>query len=454
MRIKLDIPLTLSEMRATLNAKSKAGESEAIITHICTDTREIEAGDTFIALRGEKYNGNDYVSEAVRRGGYHISETDESRGIKVKNSNDALLTLASYYKSKLKMLKHTIAITGSVGKSTTKEFTRALLEGSYKTHATQGNLNNLFGVPYTILSAPKDTEALILEMGMNREGEIRMLSRCAKPTVSVITNIGTSHIGNLGSREGIARAKLEILDGMSQPVLIGPKEEKLLTEHLNYSFSDTDTEADLFARKETDGRVIFFKHGVKLFTVNFKVREGHLLRCLLPGILVGNITGVNISEFKKRISLFSDKNIRQKTISLHNIYIYEDCYNSSLESVTSALDHIKSLNEYSARSALLGDVMELGEYGEAIHRQIGAYAAKSGLKRLFFFGELSRFAAEEAVRHGFDKDRIFVNEDANAPYITARQIVDNCEREEIILFKASRAMRLERIIELIKNFDL
>ena len=249
MRIKLGIPLELSEVveatRGRLNEKCHKSK----IKFLSTDTRELEPGDLFVALRGERYDGNDFIKYAKERGAITLGD-DISADILTKFGNASLLFLASYFKNKLKRLKYTIAITGSVGKTTTKEFTKILLSTQYSVHSTPQNYNNLIGMPLTLLSAPADTEILILEMGMNRLGEISQMSKCAKPDIALITNIGTAHIGNLGSKENISKAKKEIFDGMTDGEKIIPYGEELLSniENATY-FSTVYEDADVFINK-------------------------------------------------------------------------------------------------------------------------------------------------------------------------------------------------------------
>ena len=223
MRIILSVPLTLSEI-AENALSTHIFKGNVTVNAIVTNSKKASPGDLYIPLMGEKHNGEDYTEEARSRGAYILSSRDCNADIKTDDTTLSLLKIASYYKSKLRSLKKIIAITGSVGKTTTKNVLAKMVGAKYITHATKENFNNYIGLSYTLLSAPIDTEIIIAEIGMNHLGEISLMSKILNPDISVITNIGTSHIGNLGSRDMIAKAKLEITDGMKIINLVVPYE--------------------------------------------------------------------------------------------------------------------------------------------------------------------------------------------------------------------------------------
>ena len=228
MRIALGIALPLNILTNHCEAFSKILQKK-LFTHITTDSREACEGDLFFSLTSDKSSAEEHVKEARNKGAISVSSLSKEADFLVFDCQKTLLKLAIYYKAQLKSLKATIAITGSVGKTTTKEFCASFLSASYKVHKTYMNYNNLLGVSLSILSAASDTEIFILELGMNNLGEIRKLSDAIEPDYAVITNIGTAHIGNLGSRKLIAQAKLEIASGMTDEKIIVPYEEQLLS---------------------------------------------------------------------------------------------------------------------------------------------------------------------------------------------------------------------------------
>ncbi len=452
MRVSLDIPLSIKEVNDAIGGRLSNVPPNIICKAISTDSRYIKRGDLFFALKGEHFNGENFSGAAYSRGAIPITSNKEQNGIYVNDTAKALLRLAKYYKTRLTNLKHTVAITGSVGKTTTKEFLFVLLSGNYKTHKTKENFNNKIGLPLSILSAPSDTEILILEMGMNHHGEISELSKCASPDISVITNIGTAHIGNLGSRENIAMAKFEITDGMNGGYVIIPEGEALLPKRENtITFSTQRKSADIYIYILYNEGKIQVKHKDAETEARITPMASHNLECLCAAVAAAFACGIKSESLKTRFSLISRENTRQTIIRLHDFYILSDYYNSSLEAVISALDYMHSLDGFKAKSALIGDILELGSMTKEIHRKIGAECAEKNLKHLYLFGVYSDFIKEGAIGSGMDECCIFVNKDTSRPKITAEKIFKNHIAGEIILFKASHALELGRILELLKK---
>ena len=418
MRTKLDIP------SVTTYGKK--------ISYVCTDSRETAEGDLFFTTRGNDI----YISEAQKKGAY-IADC-------------SLTEFAKQYKAKLKNLVYTVGITGSVGKTTTKEFLKILLSEKYRTHATQGNYNNDIGLPLTILESPADTELLILEMGMNHTGEISELSKCAMPDIGIITNVGSAHIGNFGTRENIAKAKLELLDGLGDGTLIVPYDEPLLSKAKRLmTFSCQNEAADIFIKELGDGRVRVHLYGASIAEASFKVRGKQFLLCLGAAVSAAVLLKITPDELKNGIEKISNENTRQKILSVGDFWVLADYYNCSYESLVADFELIASL-AYQKKSALIGSIYELGEHAERIHRDIGVSFSKFGFDKLYLIGEFSESVRDGALSCGFSAERIFINPSIEATYLTAEQIIKNHTPGEIILFKASRAVRLERILELLK----
>ena len=445
MRIKLDIPLTVSEVISAVGGEGSCSGNEKIY-YLTTDTRESEPGDLFFALDGNNSSGENYVTHKLCQRLHAVTVKSAENAITVSDTKAALLDLSSYYLGKLERLKHTVAITGSVGKTTTKEFVRVLASGSYITHTSPGNFNNEIGVPLTILSAPKNTEVLICEVGMNHTGEISKISKALSPNVAVITNIGTAHIGNLGSRENIAKAKLEILNGMSKGVLIVPKDEPLVLSYGNKSFSISDKSADYCVSRSE-----IYESGRFRANHLFNPQGEHFIACLAASFAVCRELSIDFKCLVSRISDISQNNTRQKITKVGEFYVFEDYYNASIESIEADFKLLASCEGYSMRSALLGDMLELGDMSEYIHKRVGELAAYYKLDKLYLFGKYGRYYREGAIFSGFDKSKIFLNEDRTNPSLTKQQILDNVSQNEIILFKGSRNMHLEKILDLFKE---
>ncbi len=417
MRIKLGIPYTVSPT--------------ITVSHLCTDSREVQRGDLYISVRGNEK----YKNDALKKGAY-LPDTN-------------LLELASQYKKTLKKLEYTVGITGSVGKTTTKEFLNVILSSKYNTHATHGNFNNDIGMPITILQAEENVQALILEIGMNHSGEISLLSKCANPNIAIITNIGSAHIGNLGSRENIAKAKLEIIDGMESGVIIVPYEEPLLSKQKNLmTFSCENKTADIYIENVSERQVKVYRNGEFITDADFSIQGKHFLSCLGAAVGAACISKLRPDELKSGIEKISEENTRQKIIEVDDYFIFADYYNSSFDSVIADFKLVSSLN-YEKKSVLIGSIYELGSFSEQIHFDVGVNFAHYDFSKLYIIGEYSDYVLKGAVSAGFPAENIFVNTDTAAPETTANQIIKNHSPGEIILFKASRAVKLERVLEII-----
>lgn len=448
MRAELDIPLAVSEIRSLFGDDAKC-DNDRYIRAITTDTREAEKEDLFIALRGDGESGESYVEYAIRLGCSVLSSVERDSVIHVTDTTEALLKIAELYASKLKP-KHIVAVTGSVGKSTTVKFLKRILSEKYKVHSPSGNFNNHIGVPLTILSSARDTEVLLVELGMNHAGEISRLSRCVHPTLGIITGIGTAHIGNLGSREGIAKAKLEILDGMQGGAIIMPMGEPLLhnidgaiyvSRHSSLSeYSFCEIKDGVYELKSPLGKV----SGIEFFD-----RRPHLIDDLGLAVTASQILGLTDNEIINGALAISERDLRQRFIECKDYTIFDDSYNASLESIVSDIKYIISLKR--PTGAFLGDVLELGEQSETIHKKIGYDAARLGISHLYLFGKYAECTASGALTAGMARECIFINTDLSSPYTSMSQIKDNHYAGEIILFKASHKLRLDKIADLIKK---
>ena len=445
MRIKTDTALTLSHLARILDIKIDRDEE---INAVTTDSRLCENGDLFIALKGGRYDGSIFTDEAKKKNAFVLSERADA-DLKVESSEEALLKIASSYKKAIEP-RYRIAITGSVGKTTTKDFIHTILSLKLKSHKTKENSNNIIGLSYTMLSAPRDTEALICEIGMNHTGEIDMLSRALEPNIAVITNIGSAHIGNLGSKECIAKAKLEIENGMTVGKTVIFKSEPLLAKAKNpYFISDREDFGDMFYRideRRADGTALFIKTKRIEGTFKTSLSSLHTVNSLLCAIAVSDIIGFTEDEIRSALKRITEDQLRQRVIKKNGYKFYDDSYNSSPEAV---IANLKMLSESKENiSALLGDMLELGERSEELHRFIGKECARYGIKKLYAFGRYAKFIADGAMAEGMRKDSIFINESVSRPQITAEEIKSSYNGETILV-KASHSLHAERIIELL-----
>lgn len=439
MQVKLDIPLTLSEIAEAVG--SHFSLPDQTVEYISTDTRGMTAGALFFSLSG----GEKYVPEAMEKG-HAVGITNST--IQVSDTENALLSLASYYIRKLKMLKYVVAITGSVGKTTVKDFTAAILAKKFHVHKTEGNHNNAIGLSLSVLAAPRDTEILVLECGMNHKGEISRLSAAIHPDIAVITNVGTSHIGNLGSREAIAEAKLEITHGMKYTAkLIIPSDEPLL-------LSDRQTVLRVGKNGDIKPRIRSVTANETAYSIlkdnesiagSLPFGDKHLVGNLAFAIAVASSVGIPLDCIASALTHSENFMPRWRRIELSDFTVIDDSYNASLESYRAAFAVLSK--HCGPKSAVIGDVLEAGALSDKIHEAIGKEAASAGINKIYPFGEFADKVVGGAVDAGFDVSMIFPNKDRSAHEKTAREILKNVKPDELILIKGSRALFTERIIK-------
>ena len=387
--------LTVKEILKVTNGELIVGNEEFECDKFSKDTRIIKKGDTYIGIRGERFNGNLFWKEALINGaecviiqGVQITEKEKKEFankniIKVENTLEALYKIASLKRSFYDI--PVIAITGSVGKTSTKDMVANVVSQKYKTLKTQGNNNNNIGLPFTILKL-ENHEAMVLEMGMNHEGEISLLTQIAKPEVCIITNVGTSHIGNLGSRENILKAKLEILEGNENATIIVNNDNDLLhkwyEENKNSKNIKTygiQEKSDINAQNiklEEESSVFEYIEQNEKIKIKVPVAGEHFILNSMCAILVGQVLKINKEKIKNGIEEFE---LTKKRMDIENlpgdIKIINDAYNASFESMQSSL---KNLTNYNNRKiAILGDMFELGDYAKELHEKVGVEVAKN-----------------------------------------------------------------------------
>ncbi len=447
------------------------GESDKDIQFqsVCTDSRETEAGALFIAMGGERVDGHDYIDAALSLGGgcvlcERIPERISDKrcaAVVVEDSIKAVGELAKAYDRSINHKK--IAVTGSVGKTTTKEFIAAVLAEKYRVHKTEGNYNSNIGLPLSILSMKDDTEVSVLEMGMSGLGEIDYLSRLAEPDIAVITTIGSSHIGHLGSRENICRAKLEIVNGLKkggtlivngdEPMLFGYEKEDINV----LSVAIENERADYRAINiRIDGAYTVFDVVTpvsRIENVAIPVIGNHNVMAALFAFAVAEKNGLDCVSICAGLCNFRQVGMRQNIYTVGGIHVIEDCYNASPESMKAAISVLKELsskNENSRMVALLGDMYELGDESGRYHEQVGADFALAGGELLFTFGSSADGIATGAVLHGMHPENVYRNNDIKNPSLSGEMLLHTLKRGDILLVKASRGAAAERVIEYIK----
>ena len=449
MRIDLEIPLRLEECISAMNGRGAI--QDVTIRTLVTDSREAICGDLFIALAKEKKDRIAYVKEARSFGAITVSE--EYADLSVTDTEEALLSLASLYRSRLTRLVSVVGITGSVGKTTVKEFIACLLSESYRVHATPGNYNNAIGLSISMLTAPADTEVLVLEMGMNHSGEIRRLNEHACVDIGVITSVGTAHIGELGSRENIARAKRELLEHGAKAII--PYGEPLLSGIIGATtFSERDEGADVyFSKMKNIGggyNVNIEQKGYRSISANLNVTGRQNAANLLPAIAVCRELNLMDSDIARRISSISNVNIRQNIEKCSKFFILEDSYNASAESMLPAFEQLYEEIGFGERCALLGDILELGSAGESIHFRLGYEIGARKPRSLFLCGDYAVHYAEGALSAALEKDRIhiFAPKDAEE---CATCVLSDMREGELLLAKGSHKSAIPRVLRFLKE---
>ena len=425
------------------------------------DTRTIQKGDIYIGIKGEKFDGNEFWKQALDNGAeaviiqdIEITEVEKERYsnkiiVKVEDTLKALYEIAKYKRSLYDI--PVIAVTGSVGKTSTKDVIASVVSSKYKTLKTEGNNNNNIGLPLTILKL-KDHEAMVVEMGMNHFGEISLLTDIARPTLAVITNIGTSHIGNLGSRENILKAKLEILEGMIVPKIIINNDNDLLHKWYEKNKNKIEihtfgiqNESELTAKDiklKEESSEFLAKSPSGLVKINVPVGGEHFVYNALCAIEVGHILGIADDNIKKGIKKFELTKKRMDIKKLANgAILINDAYNASYESMKASLNFL-ARHTGKRKIAVLGDMFELGEYTEELHRNVGKEVVKNGIDILICSGENSKYIIEETKKSKNLKIYFMNNNE---------QIVEKLTQElrngDVVLVKASNGMKFFEICQ-------
>ena len=448
--------LTLKQIADWCGGKVSARFEHLRVSRMQSDSRKVRSGDLFVALKGAKADGHDFAETAINHGAVAalvsrpISEKLPS--IEVEDTLRAYGDIAAGYR-KLTGVK-VVGITGSVGKTTTKEMTASVLEAAYHTAKTEGNHNNNLGLPMTIMDMPENTEVAVLEMGMNHSGEMEYLSSIARPDLAIITNIGTMHIEHLGTREGILQAKLEIMRGMPDDgVGVFNGDEPLLWniraigKHKKYYYGIENHACDVTATDivELDDGVRFVVHGFgQQFELFVPMLGRHAVYNALAAATVGLLLGVKPEQIQARFSSFHNTGMRQKIYVKNGVTIIEDCYNAGPESTEAALDVLAGIKTDGRRIAVLGDMLELGNRSAAEHYRIGRLAVgKADL--LLTYGEHSVRTLTGAITGGMNPkttDHFDTHEDM------AHMLKMRVSEGDVVLFKGSRGMRMEKVLQL------
>jgi len=438
------------------------------IKGVSIDSREIEPNNLFIAIKGEKFDGHDFVKQALDKGAScavvsedrlkdkeipYLTSTSGKRAVLVKDTRTALQNIARWYRDKFNV--KVVAITGTNGKTTTKEMIAEVLSKKYKVIRSAKSFNNQIGVPLTLLKITPETEVLVLELGMNQPGEIGILTRMVKPDFGLITNIGPAHLEFMGSLEKIAQAKFELLDNMDKGgnIILNADDvwlsKRAKTEKRTVYTFGLENKADFMAKNISQNGNGFFSFSVNnLIPINLGLLGRHNVYNALAAFSAGSILNVEKEEIKKALENYTPFQLRMELSEVDGVKILNDSYNANPISMAMALETLKEMKTSGNKIAVLGDMLELGEKSFEYHKKIGEKVKECQIDYLFTLGKLSLGITQGAKERGFKSENIFPFKDKKS---LLESLLEILKPGDIVLFKGSRKMGLEEIVEGLKK---
>lgn len=459
------ISFDCAELTKAVNGKLLWGNAEQKFVGVTTDSRKVDKGNLFIPLVGERFDGHDYIEQCFNNGASvcltqkPIAKHENTAAVLVDDTAKALRDLAAWYRKKHNI--PVVGITGSVGKTSTKDMIACVLSKQYEVLKTQGNFNNEIGLPLTLLNLNEKHEIAVIEMGMSGFGEISRLTAIAKPHIAVITNIGVSHIEKLGSQQGILKAKLEILEGLESdgivvlngddPLLIGLKgslNHKTVYYGMN---SGLDYIATDYESLGESGTRFSIKMGDKTYEISIPVPGIHNVYNALAAIAVGCEMKIPMNTIVEGIKSYSPGNMRQNIIAFNGIKIINDAYNASPQSMQAAVNVLEELCAKTRGIAVLGDMLEMGDMSAKLHYSVGNYIKDKEIDYLITIGKDSKNIMQAVADSGNQKISLkhFDNNNDALKYI-----LSIIRQGDYILIKGSRGMKMEEIADGITNSDV
>lgn len=426
-----------------------SGNKDNEINFFSQDSRQMTNGGMYIPLKGERFDGHNFIESAFQTGAQAIiSEKDvnyeDKIVIKVKDTYQALKDMASYLRNHRPV--KVVGVTGSVGKTSTRDMVYSVVKQKYKTLKTEGNYNNEIGLPLTILRY-HDEEVLVLEMGMNHLQEMSRLSMIARPDIACITNVGTAHIGELGSRENILKAKLEIINGMKEgsTLIINQDNDMLQTvelPHLNVVRVGKGKEASIRAShivlEETKSSFEVEYQGKKEI-IEVPVQGEHNISNALIAIAVGIELNISLEDIKKGIQEFKLTKNRMDILEKNHKTVIDGTYNASVDSMKSSIDVLANYKK--RKVAILADMLELGDYSQQLHEEVGSYVASKGIDILVCVGKEAKYIYQKARESMKDVYYFESNQEVIA------RLDELLKEDDVILVKGSHSMNLKEVVE-------
>ncbi|PFD97596.1 UDP-N-acetylmuramoyl-tripeptide--D-alanyl-D-alanine ligase [Bacillus cereus] len=457
------IKRTLKQIEQMTNGTGLVEEyAEIIVQGVSIDTRKIEKSNLYVPIQGERFDGHSFVEKAIENGAVATLWKKDVQNpptnipvIFVEDTLSALQTLAKSYRDQLDV--KVIGVTGSNGKTSTKDIVTSLLATKFKVQKTEGNFNNHIGLPLTILSLEENTEMAVLEMGMSSRGEIEFLSKLARPNAAIITNIGEAHLMDLGSRDAIAEAKLEIVTGLQEGgVFVYNGDEPLLTNRvpqMNLS-AETVTFGDARANDYYPTSVTLQATGT-YFKMNqdenivfyLPVLGKHNVYNTLASMAIAKYFGVTWEEMKQGLVTLQMTGMRMEIVKAENgLTIINDAYNASPTAMEAAFHLMNGLDGFSKKVVVLGDMLELGKQEVQFHYEVGKLIDPARISYVFTYGRLGTQIAEGA-KINFPNERVKAYDNKEELVKDLKAIIDV---KDVVLVKASRGMKLEEVITMLK----
>lgn len=455
--------ITVEEIIGPVKGKLVSGSSRRTISGINTDSRDIKTGQLFIALKGENFDGHDFVNKAIEKGascaiverGKRIGEEKESDAavIEVPDTLNALGDLALWWKKQFDVT--TISITGSMGKTTTKEMASTILELEGDTLRSKGNFNNLIGLPLTLFQLNGKQRQVVLEMGMNRPGEIGRLTEISDPDIGLITNVGRVHLEGLGNVEGVARAKTEMLEAInteSKVILNG--DDKILMEaakrfnRRTYTYGtcpDNDISASKIDDLGQEGSLFEVTYEGGSFPIRIRVPGYHNILNAIAASSIAICMGISVNNITRGLKKYKGTKGRLIPVTLKdNVTLLDDTYNSNPSSLKAVLQTVKKMAGDSRRIIIgLGEMLELGEEAIPAHLEAGEMVAETGASYFLAMGEHARYMLKGAIDKGFPSE---MTVEVKSHQDMANKIKNAMEKDDLILLKGSRRIGLDSVV--------
>jgi UDP-N-acetylmuramoyl-tripeptide--D-alanyl-D-alanine ligase len=457
--------MRLEELAMLCEAKLLRGDPNWVVQHISTDTRALGRGDCFIALRGPRFDGHEFISDAASRGASAAVVSNPTRAmnspsalalLQVQDTLTALHKLATNYRRLMPPTTRVIAVSGASGKTTTKDMIASVLAQRFNVVKTPGNYNNHIGAPLSLLTLDRFHDFGVFELGSNHPGEMRVLVELVRPDIGVVTNIGPAHVEFLGGEAGVAREEgtpLEYLPRNGDGLAVLNVDDKWCNElrartRATVVTVGIDNFADIRASDiRINGDIKFRLNIAKKredVVIRLKTLGSHQIRNALQAAAVGYMQGMDLDDIREGLETVEYPKMRMEQVTIHGVRFVNDCYNANVLSMKAALRMLQETPCAGRKIAVLGDMLELGDHAETAHRAIGGLAAQVGMAMLVTVGQSARWIAEAALAVGLERHRVFHVNNATEAALSLQALV---REGDLVLLKGSRLLQMEKILE-------